>query len=172
MPILKFDRVCCIRGEVDGYAGGFVTFARSGVRTVLGNRRLMGVLLLYWGLGISRISYAYYTPYIIDNVISMYPRGSHHTLVGYLNLSLLVFIAGNSLLVGRLITRLGHRFALIIGAAGLVASNSAILVSHTFVAAIIGQYFLSIFMLCMYLASLNAQMDFAPHEDRSTISAL
>jgi hypothetical protein len=152
-------------------SGGYMRFLRNCFQMVSRNKKLLGLLVIYWGLSVSRISSAFYTPQIMDHIISRYPAGMLHFLISILNLSFLVFMALTSIAVGKLIRILGHKSTLIIGTASLFSANVIIIFFSSLAAAVLGEFFLALFTSCAYLTAVNAVMDHTPPESRSMVSS-
>lgn len=152
-------------------SGGFLRFLRDGAHLVFGNRKLLPFLTVTWTLSVSRITYAFFTPFIIDHIISRMTGIRREYLVSTLNISLLVFLALTAWLVGRLSSRIGHRKVLVAGILCFIGANSLVMLMPVFPAAILATLLLAFFMNSSYLVTLNAIMDFAPPHLRSTVTS-
>lgn len=149
----------------------FTAFAKNSLRIIYHNKKLLALLAVYWSLSISRISTAFYTPYIIDNILSRQSQETSRVLLSAINLTLLLSMAVASPLFGKLIKRIGHVNSIIIGVGSLFIAIVIILAFPSMVTAILGQFFLAVFTISAYLVSLNAVMDYAKPADRPVISA-
>ncbi|MGL4369848.1 MAG: hypothetical protein ACRCUT_09295, partial [Spirochaetota bacterium] len=143
LPAKFFSPISHLKAAAEYQPKSFADFLMHGLRSLFSHKALISILILFWALGISRLTYAYYTPYVIDTVISRYPASMHTRLVSGLNISLLIFIAVNSLFAGKLLTRCGYRISLAAGALSLLICNILVLSVHIYFAAIAGQFFLS-----------------------------
>lgn len=150
----------------------FAEFTKNSLRTIFHNKKLLALLAIYWSLSVSRISSAFYTPYIIDNILSRQSLESSRMLLSVINFTLLLSMALASPLFGKLIRKIGHVNSIIIGIASLFIAIVIILAFPSIITAILGQVFIAIFTISAYLVSLNAVMDYAKPHDRATLSAL
>lgn len=172
VPIRFFKPIHPFEEDHSGYlSGGFMNFIKKGLHLIFGNRRLLPFLAAYWALAVSRVTYAYYTPFIQSDIIRRYPENAWNGLLSLVNLSLLVFLALSAMLVGRILHRYGHRKTLVAGVAAFIVSNLAVILFPVLPVAIMGQFFLAFFMNAVYLVSLNAVMDHTPPLYRSMASS-
>jgi hypothetical protein len=172
VPIRFFQPIIALREERrEHLEGGFGKFLKDGAAMVFGNKKLLPFLAVTWSLSVSRITYAFFTPYVIDRVISKVPGGNRDVLVSVLNITLLVFLALTAWLVGRLTTRFGHRKVLMGAIFSFAASNLLVLAVPVFPVVLAATFLLAFFMNSSYLVTLNAIMDFTPPHLRSTATA-
>lgn len=149
----------------------FTAFFRSSLKIITGNKKLLTLLTIYWFLSLSRISTSFYTPYIIDNILSRQSIESSRSLLSAINITLLLSMALASPVIGKLIRKIGHIRSILIGIVSLFTAIVILIASPCVATAIIGQVFVAIFTISAYLVSLNAVMDFAKPGERAVLSA-
>jgi MFS family permease len=149
----------------------FTFFVKDSFRNLFKDKKLTPFLIIFWTLGVSRLTYAYYTPYIIDTSLKGLSPDSINYHIGILNFFFLVFLAVTPLVIGKIIRRIGYKRSLIMGACSLILANLIILLFHNFIIAVIGALFISIYIITSYLASLNALMDHADPDHRGALLA-
>lgn len=167
IPIRFLHSVFPFKKKKQVQVHGFFSFAKRGIKRLFANKKLRGFLLLFWGGAVSRITSAYFTPYIIDRIIVNYPAESRTLLIGMLNTSLLIFFAIASIIVGWVIHRFKHKVAFIISLIALVLSNLLVLVFPIYPIAIVSNFFLAYFLLSSFMVPVNTIMDYTPHSVRS-----
>lgn len=149
----------------------FVEYMKQGFLQIFKHKELLPFLVVIWGMSISRLSYAYFTPYILESVLIRYSADQQDIYLSVLNTSLLVFTALASFVSGKLIHHLGHKTALLGGGLALIVANVLLLVFPVFPAALAANFFLALFMGNSYMVSLNVIMDYSHVNVRSRILA-
>ncbi len=165
VPLTAFKR------DSEKHNESFPEFLSRGFRQIFTNKNLLPYLVVIWAMSISRLSYAYFTPYIMEKILPLYPAAQQDLLLSILNTSLLVFTALASFITGKLIHHMGHKTAMLGGALSLVAANLMILLVHNFPAALAANLFLALFMGNSYMVSLNVIMDYSHAAERSRMMA-
>jgi hypothetical protein len=145
----------------------FLKFVARGVKRLVANRKLRGYLIIFWVLAAARITHSFFTPYVLDRIISQYTENLRGVLLSGLNTSLLVFMALNSVVAGWVIHRFKHKTALFITAIALALTNSLVLIFPNYPVAIISTVFYGLFMVSIFLVVFNTILDFTPHSRRS-----
>ncbi len=173
IPALFYEPITVIKKDNHNLCyASFSRFIKIGLNIIWINKKLLGLLMLFWSLSVSRISNAFYTPYIIDSIISKYPADQKNLLISILNIALLSFVALTMALVGKLIPKVGYKKFLAIGMSSLILANTIVVFFPFYWSAVLGQFFLALFVSSAYLVSINAIMDYTEPGLRSTIIAL
>lgn len=147
--------------------GGFIPFVKRGVKQLTEHKSLRKYLIAFWMLGVSRITYAYITPYLIHNVIVNYPMEMHDKLIGLLNTNYLIAGAVGAVLVGLTLHHWKHKNTLLLGIISLVLSNILVVIFPNLPVAIVSHYFLGYAVNMIFLAVLITVMDYSTTEKRS-----
>lgn len=150
----------------------YFQFIADGIRELSRHKKLFRLLLLVWCLSASRIAYPFFTPYVLETVLSKYPAEAFPWYLSLFNFSFLAFMALTGYLGGQLVSRIGHKKTLLLACVSLLTANTLILTVPCFIAAIISQFFLALFFNSVYFAGLNALMDFSPPEFRPLVSSM
>ena len=149
----------------------FFKYFVKGIRSVLSHKNLLPYLSVLWTLTISRMTYAYLTPFIMEKIISKFPAHQQSLRLSIINTSLLIFQALTAFITGKIIHKKGHKAGLIIAIGSLIFANIPLLLWPTYATAILSQFFIALFMSSSFLVSLNTIMDFSEIGNRSRIMA-
>ncbi len=167
----KFEPLYPFKERNQGISGSFSQFLKTGFRRLFRHKRLLPYLYAIWALTISRLTYAYFTPYIMKNILPQYGPEHLDSLVSILNTTLLIFTAFAAFLTGKVIHHLGHRIAIIMGVISIICANVLVLGWHSLAAAVLANLFLALFMGNTYMVSINVIMDFSHAAERSRTTA-
>jgi MFS family permease len=151
---------------------GFVQYVKQSLKTIIGNTDLRFFLGIFWIMGVSRITNAYMSPYVIDNIIALYPEESRGMLLSWYNTSFLIAMGLSSWYMGEMAHRLKQRYTSIVGIAALSLCNFTLILFPTYVTAIAANLFLATFFNAAYLVTMTAIVDKVKPDGRSVIYAV
>jgi hypothetical protein len=150
----------------------FYQYVARSIKTILSNTDLRFFLGIFWITGVSRITNAYMSPYVIDNIIALYPGESQGMLLSWYNTSFLIAMGLSSWYMGEMAHRLKQRFTSIVGIAALSLCNFSLILFPSYVTAIVANLFLATFFNAAYLVTMTAIVDKVKPDGRSVIYAV